>query len=340
MSTFNFVDRIFLAALALVCSIFGIFVLSNLSVSASEVSTGCGTYNADYDCNNNGIIDFGDVDCMKSDVIESHNSSYNVVDLVAVKHIMLAASESANVSYLGKLKNSHTLYKATELDVTTENNWLFINFFTSDFEKFVSNDDGFVTFDFAENNEINYSILFSRSNVVYNEVIDYDYLVRCDIKETSYYVFIRNNEYMLNVSAPQIAPAIALEDFTCSEPNIDTLAELFTSNYVVRHVEATAEKAELLFTKSDHSVEYIIRLPIGEVNEVMPPENCETWIGKALGMTNCSYMVEPDVELITMLFSTDFTIVRVSNTAESVEIMFSSNTADYIIRLPYANNVR
>ena len=275
MNSVFFVDRVILAVLALACSIIGLLV-SPISASAAEDMT-TQYYSADYDRNTNGIIDFGDIDSIKSDLVTSQHSVYGVTDLVCANRIMRTSAANATAPAPSKSVKNGKVFYVNDLTVSKDNDWFFINFLMSDFTMSVEDCVNTINFNFYENGVASYTILWDKTvNVVCNNNRGYDYLISVDCENIHYEVFRYDNQYFLNICKPDIGTALSLynfvaEDAFATQIDLDFITDLFSSNYFIENCKEFADYDELMFMSSEGTAEVIIRVPLLNDNELLNP---------------------------------------------------------------------
>lgn len=193
MSVFSLIDRKFFAAvIALMCVISAIAF--PITVSAAESNSD--VYTVIYDRNNDGVIDDADVELMKEVLLTTSGSGFHVCDVVRVSQIAKSVTD-VKTPTTPMLKE----FVVSEMEVCEPNNWFHINLLMSDFHMVVYEDENSFDFRFFENNIPYYNIKWTKNcNVVYNvDLTAEECLVSRDIADVIFKVFVKDNQYVLDV---------------------------------------------------------------------------------------------------------------------------------------------
>lgn len=199
-------------------------------------------------------------------------------------------------------------YLVSDFAVEDSNNWFFINSFMSDFDKVVQEDNEAIYIELWEDGMTYYSIQFTKGvNIVFNEHLDYNYIVATEYKNNWYQVFVRDDKYMLNVVEPQIGTAIAAtmyrDDHPITAEEIQTVSDLFDSyRYELDTVLVKTDYVEFYFTHCSEAAEYIIRVPRSTVadSSYYDEENVDILGSVYYGSTNYVVYSEKIGDLYTV----------------------------------------
>ncbi|MBR2704294.1 MAG: hypothetical protein IKE91_02385 [Clostridia bacterium] len=163
-----------------------------------------------------------------------------------------------------------TEYLVSDFTVEDSSDWFFINAFLSDFDKVVQEDLEAIYVELWEDGMTYFSIQFTKGvNIVFNEDLDYNYIVATEYKGDWYQVFVRDDKYMLNVVESTIGTAMAATMFSNDYPvgieDVELVSDLFSYRYELESVSQKDNYVELSFIHCDGMAEYIIYVPCCEV---------------------------------------------------------------------------